>query len=110
MSNNSIQDHIPSNPVNGVIVPRPENEKMKREPNPLTWEEKDYFEKTFLKHQPQFYPIIVCGLRTGLRKGELLVLKWEDLDFFNKTIHVQRNIHGVTSQHQGANQVLGWSE
>lgn len=65
---------------------------MKREPNPLTWEEKDHFEKTFLKHQPQFYPIIVCGLRTGLRIGELLALKWEDIDFFNKTIHVQRNI------------------
>jgi integrase len=45
---------------------------MKREPNPLTWEEKGHFEETFLKHQPQFYPIIVCGLRTGLRIGELL--------------------------------------
>ena len=85
-------EYIPSNPVTGVIVPRPENERMKREPNPLTWEEKDYFEETFLKYQPQFYPIIVCGLRTGLRIGELLALKWEDIDFFNKTIHVQRNI------------------
>ena len=45
-----------------------------------------------MKHQPQFYPIIACGLRTGLRIGELLALKWEDLDFFNKTIHVQRDI------------------
>ena len=85
-------EYIKSNPVNGIIVPRPENETKKREPNPFTWEEKDHLEETFLKHYPVHYPLVVCGFRTGLRIGELLALKWEDIDFFNKTIHVQRNI------------------
>jgi integrase len=60
--------------------------------NPFTWEEEDHFEEIFLRHHPQFYPLIVCGFRTGLRIGKLLALKWEYIDFFNRTIHVQRNI------------------
>ncbi len=34
----------------------------------------------------------MCGFRTGLRIGELLSLQWDDLDFFNGLIRVQRNI------------------
>ena len=37
-------------------------------------------------------PKIVILLETGLRRGELLGLKWTDIDFINKTISVNRSI------------------
>ena len=37
-------------------------------------------------------PEIVILLETGLRMGELLGLKWEDIDFYRETISVNRSI------------------
>lgn len=34
-------------------------------------------------------PIIICALDTGLRRGEILSLKWSDVDFGKLTIKVQ---------------------
>ena len=31
-------------------------------------------------------------LQTGLRTGELVALKWEDIDFQNKTLKIQRSM------------------
>jgi integrase len=84
--------YLESNPARGVSVPRPEGERSFREPCPFTWEERDHFESTFKEKFPRYYPLVVCGFRTGLRIGELLGLQWGDIDFFNKLILVQRNI------------------
>jgi integrase len=84
--------YITTNPARGVPVPKPEKETPAREPDPFTWEERLILEETFKEHFPEFYHLIVCGFRTGLRIGELLALKWEDIDFRNKLIFVQRNI------------------
>jgi integrase len=89
----STQDgFIESNPARGVLIPHPEDERPAREPDPFTWEERDQIENTFGEHFPRYYPIVVCGFRTGLRIGELIGLKWEDIDFFNCLILVERNI------------------
>lgn len=36
--------------------------------------------------------IVIC-LYTGLRIGELLALKWEDIDFQNRIIHITKSCH-----------------
>jgi integrase len=38
----------------------------------------------------QLYEIIVLALNTGMRQGELLSLKWKDVDWFRKTVTVRK--------------------
>ena len=36
--------------------------------------------------------LYVVALHTGLRQGELLALRWEDLDFETRTLQVRRTV------------------
>lgn len=36
--------------------------------------------------------MILVGLRTGLRRVEMLALRWEDVDLANGLLHAQRNV------------------
>jgi len=41
---------------------------------------------------PEWYPWLLCGLRTGLRLGELLALQWGDVDWQGRFVQIQRNL------------------
>ena len=88
--------YIDSNPARDIIVPKPEDEKPAREPNPYSWDERRVVENTFREHFPEYYALIITGFRTGLRMG-------------NRLIHVNRNIAAgkVTTpkSHSGVRQV-----
>jgi len=43
---------------------------------------------------PQFATLFLLLARTGLRLGEALVLRWDDLDFGNREIRVERALSG----------------
>ncbi|AVA33427.1 tyrosine-type recombinase/integrase [Cupriavidus metallidurans] len=45
-----------------------------------------------VRYTDYLQPLVVTALNTGMRKGELLALQWEDVDFEYKTIHVRRAI------------------
>jgi integrase len=40
-----------------------------------------------------WYVMILCGLRSGLRQGELLELRWDDLDLVKGVIRIRRAIY-----------------
>ena len=86
------ENYISTNPATGLLIPVPEDEKPSREALPFPWDERDHFERTAKTHFPRYYSLVVCGFRTGLRIGELIALKWEDVDFYNRLIFVQRNV------------------
>jgi integrase len=87
------QDQIvESNPARGVIIPKPEGEGVTRVPSPFSRAERDSFEGKVLEHYPHYYPMIVCGFRTGLRIGELIGLQRGDVNLFDKVILVRHNI------------------
>jgi len=44
------------------------------------------------KISQEFYEMVLFTLRTGVRVGELKALKWEDIDFKNKKITIERSI------------------
>ena len=45
-----------------------------------------------------FYEMFLLDLFTGLRRGELIGLRWEDLDFTTGELRVQRQIHPANGE------------
>lgn len=43
---------------------------------------------------PYLYPVVVLALCTGMRKGEILWLKWKDIDFEKKLIVLEKTKNG----------------
>ncbi|MGH2436177.1 MAG: tyrosine-type recombinase/integrase [bacterium] len=41
---------------------------------------------------PRWYPLLLTALRSGMRQGELLALRWVDVDFAGRFIRVERNV------------------
>lgn len=81
------------NPVTGVgLLPLPPQEFR-------FWDrdQSDVFLEKLRQRDPKHYPVFRCALRTGLRQGELLALRWGDLDFVKRRLFVRRNFtHGKT--------------
>jgi len=44
------------------------------------------------EHAPRYFCLLLCGVRTGLRIGEVFGLQWEDLDFNGRFIEVRRTL------------------
>ena len=83
---------VASNPVLGIRTTRT---KEKRDPVILNDERRaEILEKT---NGTLFYYLIAIGLLTGMRKGELLGLKWKYVHLDNETIEVEEQ-HTATGQ------------
>lgn len=48
--------------------------------------------------EEELYPIIVLTIYTGLRKGEVMTLKWENIDFKNKELTIKGSLCRVMSE------------
>jgi integrase len=77
------------NPCDDVILPKVEKKEMKiLKPEDMT---------AYLKeaNKREVLPMFFLELCTGLRKGELVALLWEDLNMERKTIRVNKQAIGV---------------
>lgn len=79
---------ISNNPLHDVEKPRPRRVKHK------VWslEEVNSFLEVAKVVNPRIYAIVSFALKTGLRRGEILALKWDDIDFDNKIIIVSKSL------------------
>jgi integrase len=81
------QGVISRNVADAVDVPRMRRQEMQ------TWNEDEinrFLEKA--KGSP-YYALFYTALFTGMRRSELLGLKWEDVDLILGQIHVNRGLH-----------------
>jgi integrase len=62
--------------------------KERRKPHILTWEEQ---EKLLAVAPPRIRVLTVLGVESGMRTGEMLGLRWQDIDFLNDTLQVVRS-------------------
>lgn len=81
---------LPANPAFRMGKHLRTGDELPAEIEPLTRQDAYTFLEKAKSESPEFYPFFLCALRTGMRLGELLELKWADLDFANRVIHVRR--------------------
>lgn len=46
----------------------------------------------------ELYPIVVSTIYTGMRKGEIMALKWENVDFNARKIHVRNSLCRIVDE------------
>ena len=83
---------ILTNPTEGCELPKVEHREMKTLPAEQLG--------AFLREAKEsgVYELYYLDLATGLRRGELLGLKWEDIDLQNGVIHVRRQVARVDGE------------
>jgi integrase len=79
---------VRSSPTEGVQLPRLERrEKMALDAEQLAW----YLE-TAKARAPWLYPILLFAAATGARRGEILALRWSDVDLARGFARIQRSL------------------
>lgn len=69
--------------------------KMKKEPNHrLRYLTKPEIKNLLENCDPRLYPVVACALMTGMRKGEILNLQWQDIDLGSNTIQILQSKSG----------------
>jgi integrase len=88
-------EKIPRNPFDGVENPKLIREKKK------TWsiEEIQRFLHVAKLDSPIYYICFLLAIHTGMRKGEVLGLRWQDIDFEQKRLSVNQSLVMVQNQY-----------
>ena len=82
------QNLIPNNPAAEVDPPKFDGAPMKI----LTEAQLDAFMKVIEK-DAFWHDFFYTAVTTGLRRGEICALRWEDFDAKQETLHVRRTLH-----------------
>jgi integrase len=88
-------EKIPRNPFDGVECPSLKREKKK------TWtvEEAKRFLQFAKLDSPIYYMAFLIAIHTGMRKGEVLGLRWQDIDFERKRLSVTQSLVKVQGKY-----------
>jgi len=88
MFNKAIEwDKAEVNPVKKVKLFKENNVRVR-------YLEKEEIKKLIDNASAHLKPILIVALNTGMRKGEILNLKWYDLDFKNNIIYIRESKSG----------------
>lgn len=79
-------DMIPSNPCSRVTVPSITRE----EKDVYTLEETQRFLDSLSEAPPMYQSFFVLAIYGGFRRGELLGLEWDDIDFEHEVVSIRR--------------------
>lgn len=91
---NAVRREILSrNPCEHVCAPTP-----KKHGNITVLDWPSVFKLLEAVQNTMYYPLIHLAVYTGLRKSELLGLRWQDVDFNNATISVNQTVVHVTGK------------
>jgi len=107
-----IADVVLKNPCLGVVLPS--QSERTRQVTSLSAEEVEILKREISKTTSTGSPVYLYGqaylliLNTGLRMGEALSLRWEDVDFENRLITVNKNSVMAKKRDDDGNTVGGY--
>lgn len=87
-----------TNPATGALTDLKKRIGMKDEPRKaLSVQEQKVFFEHMAEHAVfhHWIPLFTVLITTGMRIGELLALRWENIDFENNVIHVENTMVGL---------------
>ena len=83
------RDYIIKNPM--LKIEKPKSEKKDKKIEAFSIEEQQAFLNQLTANE-KYRDIFIIALYTGMRMGEILALKTQDIDFVNKEIHINRTL------------------
>jgi integrase len=90
--NNAVEDRwITTNPAARLGKYYKQSKNVREEIQPLTHDEVPLFLSTVRAHYPEYFPLFLAAIHTGMRAGELGGLQWSDIDFNGKFLIIRRN-------------------
>ena len=84
--------YLSFNPVQGAILPRPDQKEMQ------ILDEDEVMRFLIVVQGNRREALYNIAVKTGMRQGELLALKWSDLDWKRGTIRVQRQVQRIPGE------------
>jgi len=78
---------ISRNPADSIEIPKSRHTEMQ------TWSEAEIIHFLKSAKDSQYYALFYTALFTGMRRSELLALRWKDIDFIYGQIYVNRSLH-----------------
>jgi integrase len=84
----AVREHlIPKNPTNGTTIPKKEAQSIQV----LNESELERFKKV-IEQDGLWYEFFYTEITTGLRRGEICGLKWQDFNTETSRLHIQRAV------------------
>jgi len=83
---------VVANPAHGAELPRYRHSEMK------VFDEAQVTQFLVAAQDSHFLALYQLAITTGMRQGELLGLKWTDLQWHSGTLHVQRQVQDIRGQ------------
>ncbi len=80
-------NELKTNPLDGVQKPQPNYKEIN------TWTKEECHKFLSVAQEYQSYMAFWLALQFGLRFSEVLGLQWKNIDFKNKTLHVEQAYH-----------------
>lgn len=94
---------IKKNSMRSVEMPK----KNKREIGVWSVDEVNQF-LNYTKSNSRYYCVYALALMTGMRQGEILGLRWQDIDFDNRMIYIRQTLAGYGKEFKsGAKTISG---
>ncbi|MEE4354171.1 MAG: site-specific integrase [Desulfatiglans sp.] len=90
--NYAVDEEIVSvNPASGITKRLNLRREKKEAVDPFNAEELSLFLQACLESEPEYYPFFLMAARTGMRLGELLAVRWGDIDFNSNFVWVRQS-------------------
>ena len=83
-----------------IIITLHLNNQQIRKVQALEKQEQAKLENYILENNKIYYFGILLSLYTGLRLGEVLALKWQNIDIKNKLIYIDKSVGSISQNHK----------